>query len=264
MKRRIENITGFAIGATDGEIGRIKDFYFDDQSWTIRYLVVQTGSWLVDRKVLIAPKAIRMPDWEEKTLAVNLTKEQVKNSPDMDTEKPVYRQQEIELVKYYNWPHYWAGGVGAGSLWTGGIGTTGMMFHSTLPDDQEQANRNEGKMEDETINYNQHLRSTQKVKGYGIKANDGEIGDVEDFIIDDNTWEIAYIIIDTGNWFPGKKVIISPEWIQEIQWETSTVVVNASIDQVRNSPDYQPSPELSESYEANLKNYYGRFITHKQ
>lgn len=105
-----------------------------------------------------------------------------------------------------------------------------------------------------------HLRSTNKVTGYNIKATDGEIGDVEDFIINDSNWQIDFMLVDTGNWFPGKKVLIAPKMIKEINWETSTVIVNATEDQVKNSPEYQPSGELSDTDEANLQNYYGRFI----
>ena len=260
MKRRIESLTGFSIGATDGEIGKVKEFYFDDQTWTIRYLIVDTGGWLTGRKVLISPEAVLTPDWDQQIFPVNLTKEQVKNSPDIDTEKPVYRQQEIELQKYYGWPGYWGGGFGAGNLWAGGIGTTGMMLPGALT--PEQALKNETNTHEEQKNENPHLRSTEQVKGYNIKAVDGEVGDVEDFIINDSTWAIDFIIVDTGNRFPGKKVIISPKWIREINWDTSSVVINASVEQIKNSPEYQPSQELSESYEANLKNYYGRFITH--
>jgi hypothetical protein len=107
-----------------------------------------------------------------------------------------------------------------------------------------------------------HLRSTHAVTDYDIKAADGAIGDVEDFIINDQTWTIDFIEVDTGNWFPGKKVLISPYWIREIIWETSLVIVNASEDQVKNSPEYVPNQELSDSYEADLNQYYG-FITHK-
>ena len=253
MKRRIKSLTGFTIGGTDGEIGKVKEFYFDDTTWTIRYLIVETGSWLFGRKVLISPEALHTPDWEGKVFPINLTKEQIKNSPDIDTEKPVSRQQEIELNSHYPWTDYWGGGI-----WAGGMGTTGMMTSSSIPF-ETAIHENAGG--DEAAN--PHLRSTHKVTGYHIKATDGEIGDVEDFIVDDSTWKIDFLLVDTGNWFPGKKVLISPKWIKEVSWENSTVNVNASEEQVKNSPEYQPSQQLSESYESNLQNYYGKFISHK-
>lgn len=255
MRQKIKNLTGFSISTTDGEIGKVKDFYFDDDRWTIRYLIVETGTWLFGRKVLIAPQAIITPDWENNTFISNLTMEQVKNSPDIDTDIPVSRQQELELYKHYPWGNHWAGG-----LWAGGFGTTGMMMPV-----QEGIEPQEQKESDTTneINGDPHLRSTDKVTGYDIRATDGQIGDIEDFIIDPGNWAIKFLLVDTGNWFPGKKVIISPQWIKEIKWEISEVTVNATVEQVKNSPEYQSNQYINDDYEQVLTNYYGRFITRK-
>jgi len=243
MKRQIESLTGFTIGGTDGEVGKVKDFYFDDKSWTIRYLIVETGSWLSGRKVLLSPQAVTKTDWEQETFEVNLTMEQIKNSPLIDTDRPVSRQHEMALYSYYPWGgYYWGDGIGLSGM--------GMSYPVSL---------NPAAVRD-TSDDDVHLRSTDKVTGYNIKATDGEIGDVEDFIIDDSTWKIDFMLVDTGNWFPGKKVLISPKWIKEVSWENSTVIVNASEEQVKNSPEYHPSQQLSESYEANLQNYYGNYI----
>lgn len=252
MKRSLNNLIGYTIGATDGEIGKVKDFYFDDHTWTIRYLIVETGSWLNERKVLISPQALLMPDWEGEVFPVNLTKDQVKNSPDIDTQQTVSRQQEIILNEYYPWTSYWGGGI-----WGAGMGMGGMMMQThepiveTLP---------EGK-EPEVIS---HLRSTHHVNKYSIKAIDGDIGEVEDFLIDDSNWQMDFIIVDTGHWFPGKKVLISPKWIKEIDWDTSSVVVNTSVEHIKNSPEYYPKQTLSDDYVINLHDYYGRIISHKQ
>ncbi len=129
MKRTIKNLMGFTMGATDGEIGKVKDFYFDDVTWTIRYLVVETGNWLSNRKVLISPEALLQVDWANETFPVNLTKEQIKKSPDVDTDQPVSRQHEMELYTHYPWTNYWGGGI-----WAGGMGTAGMMMpRSSVP-----------------------------------------------------------------------------------------------------------------------------------
>ena len=249
MKRRLESLNGFTIGGTDGEIGKVKEFYFDDDSWTVRYIIVETGSWLFGRKVLLSPHAVTKTDWEEKVFMVNLTMEQIKNSPNIDTDKPVSRQHERALYGYYPWGgYYWGGGMGMGM---------GMLYPIAMNHPiQNEANG----FVDNTSDDDPRLRSTDKVTGYNIKATDGEIGDVEDFIINDSNWRIDFLLVDTGNWFPDKKVLIAPKMIKEINWETSTVIVNATEDKVKNSPEYQPSEELSESYEANLQNYYGRFI----
>lgn len=257
MKRTIKKLMGFTMGATDGEIGKVKDFYFDDVTWTIRYLVVETGNWLSNRKVLISPEALLQCDWANETFPVNLTKEQIKKSPDIDTDQPVSRQNEKELYAHYSWTNYWGGGI-----WAGGMGTTGMMMpRSSAP--MDEAVKNSKNTRDAETEGDPHLRSAKSVQGYNIHALDDTIGDVEDFIVDDSNWTINYMVVDTGNWFPGKKVIISPDWIKEINWETSEVTVNATVEQVKNSPEYDASEHLSTEYEGNLQNYYGRFISHK-
>jgi len=249
MKRNIKSLTGFTMGATDGEIGKVKEFFFDDQTWTIRYLIVETGSWLNHRKVLIAPEALIKPDWEHEIFPVNLTKEQVKNSPDIDTEQPVSRQHEIEMYEYYPWTNYWGGGYGLG-----GMGTSGMMTQVREPLEVAVYNENNRTAKDSCGDPN--LRSTNKVKGYTIHAADGEIGDVEDFIIDDSTWKLDFLVVDTGHWLPGKKVLISPRLIKEIDWDTSTVIVNATEEEVKKSPEYNPGQDVNEAYKKDIDNYY--------
>ncbi len=252
MKRRIESLIGFTIGGTDGEIGKVKEFYFDDKSWTIRYLIVETGSWLSGRKVLLSPQAVVKTDWEQELFSVNLTTEQIKNSPPIDTDKPVSRQHERDLYGYYPWGgYYWGGGMG-------GLGI-GMSYPLAI---QHAAQKEEEIAVEDKSDDDPHLKSTDKVTGYNIRASDGNIGDVEDFIINDSNWNIEFMLVDTGNWFPGKKVLISPKWIKEISWEKSTVMVNASEEQVKNSPEYDAAKYMTDDYETNLQNYYGSFISH--
>ncbi|TDH28525.1 PRC-barrel domain containing protein [Segetibacter sp. 3557_3] len=246
MKRSVKSLLDFSIGATDGDIGKVSEFYFDDRTWMIRYLVAETGNWLSGRKVLISPESLLTPDWEQQAFAVSLTKEEVKSSPDIDTNKPVSRQQEAELDKVFPRTGFLAGGLGPG-----GVETSGTLI--PIENMFDTANKNE---EDN----DPHLRSTKQVTGYSIKALDGDIGVVEDLIIDDTKLRVDYLVVDTGNWFAGKKVIISPKWIKEISWETSEVVVNATVDQVRNAPEYDVSKYVDEVYESSLTNYYGRFI----
>lgn len=253
----IKNMLGFTMSATDGEIGKVEDFYFDDETWTIRYLVVETGNWLLDRKVLIAPQALLACDWENETFPVNLTKEQIKNSPDIDTDKPVSRQHEMELYAHYPWANYWGGGI-----WPGGMDTTGIMLPMPSVPMEESVKSSKNNPGD-NADGNPHLRSAKNLQSYYIHALDDTIGDVEDFIVDDSNWTIHYMIVDTGKWLPGKKVILSPNLIKEINWETSEVIIKASVDQVKNSPEYDASKQLSTEYDTNLKNYYNGFISHK-
>lgn len=240
MKRNARSLIGFTMGATDGEIGKVKDLYFDDITWTIRYLVVDTGTWLADRKVLISPEAVLTPDWDKEILPVNLTQDQVKNSPDIDTEKPVSRQQEIKLYKHYPWSAYWGGGL------------TGMP-----PVSMYQVYDNiTGDIDDGESEGNPHLRSIENLKGYKIQALNGHIGEVEDMILDDAAWRINFLVVDTGKWLPGRKVLISPSWITEINWDTSSVVVDSTIEDIKHSPKYDPDQPVDDAYEAILKDHY--------
>jgi uncharacterized protein YrrD len=253
MQRNIKSLIGFSMGATDGEIGKVEEFYFDDLTWTVRYLVVETGNWLNGRKVLIAPQALLTPDWMNEIFPINLTKEKIKNSPNIDTEQPVTRQHEIEMYEYYPWTNHWGSGV-----WGGGMGVSGMMTQTYQP--LAEAVRGENRTDAKDADGDPHLRSTHKVKGYTIHANDGKIGDVEDFIVDDSSWKLDYLVVDTGHWFPGKKVLISPKLVKEIAWDTSEVIINVSEADVKNSPEYEPGEALSESYAGNLQNYYGNLV----
>ena len=253
MKRSINSLIGYAIGATDGEIGKVKEFYFDDLTWTIRYLVVETGNWLNGRKVLLSPQALLTPDWKNEVFPINLTKEKIKNSPNIDTEQPVSRQHEIEMYEYYPWTSYWGGGI-----WGGGMGVSGMMTQAYQP--FAEAVKSKNSTDTKHADGNPHLRSTHKITGYTIHAMDGKIGDVEDFIVDDTSWKLYYVVVDTGHWFPGKKVLISPKLIKEIEWDISEVIITVSEADVKNSPEYKPGEVISESYSKNLQNYYGKFV----
>jgi hypothetical protein len=222
MKRSIKSLTGFTLTATDGEVGSLKDFYFDDQAWTVRYLVVETGGWLSARRVLLSPQAIQHAGWEEKTFHVNLTREQIKNSPAIDTDKPG-SQHEAALTGYYAGPAYWSG-----ALWTGVMGATGRIAAAPPLEQLQEENKEQEETGDP------HLRSIEKVTGYTVHAMDGDIGDIEDFLLDDLTFTIDFFVVDTGKWLPGKKVVLSPLLISKIDWATSEVTVHATVEDVKN------------------------------
>ncbi len=230
MKHNLKQMLGFAMGATDGEMGKVKDFYFDDSTWIIRYVIVETGNWLSGRKVLIAPQAISAINWSDKCLPVNLNKNQIKNSPDIDTEKPVTRQHEMELYEYYPWNNYWGTG-----LWSGGMGTSGMMMPPAVPVGDPVRERNNVNTAPEG---DPHLRSFNNVIGYKIRATDDEIGDADDFLLDESNWTIDKLVIDTGSWLSGKKVLISTHNVQQIEWETMSIVVDLSTKDIEDSPEY--------------------------
>jgi sporulation protein YlmC with PRC-barrel domain len=256
--RSVDDLQGRDIRATDGEIGSIDQFFFDDETWTIRYLVVDTGNWLSGRKVLISPIALGHTDWAAEGLSVSLTKEQIKNSPGIDTDKPVSRQHESEYFNYYGYPYYWHGPAlgGAGAYPTAvprTMGypdrvdvTTGYAGSASAPKAAPQEEEGDP-----------HLRSTREVIGYYIEATDGEIGHVEDFIIDDKSWAIRYIVVDTVNWWPGKKVVVAPQWIKRVSWAESTVYVYLARERIKNAPEYDPTAIVNRDYEDRLYDYYG-------
>jgi sporulation protein YlmC with PRC-barrel domain len=257
MLRSIKEIEKYRIIATDGEIGDVYDFYFDDAKWTIRYLVVETGGWLSKKQVLISPFSVAKTDWKEKKLALNLTKKQIENSPDVSTDEPVSRQNEIDLMKYYNWPRYWDWGEaglpytpGAASFMASGpILNEGAMDEAK--DNETQASQNEKKGDP-------HLRSSREITGYKIQARDKETGHVEDFILDDDTWVIRYIAVDTGTWLTGgKRFLVAPHWIEKVQWAESKVHVVLNSEDIKSSPPYDPSQTLNRDYEELLYEHYG-------
>lgn len=224
MQRLVNHLIGNNLEATDGEIGKVRDFYFDDQTWTIRYLVVKTGSWLSERDVLIAPQALRGNSWESGLFPVNLTREQVRHSPATDTARPVSRQHEVELTDYYGWDPYWGSAFLPGRVW--GVIPSTPVIAPTLIEEPETR----GKTGDDP-----HLRSCRSVTGYHIHAADGEIGRVEDFLLDDQTWQISYLVVHTHHWSGGKKVLIAVRHAREVQWENEKVLVDLGIDAIKHS-----------------------------
>jgi sporulation protein YlmC with PRC-barrel domain len=232
MQHRISNLVGHPVRATDGDVGKVSDFYFDDVTWTVRYMVVETGNWLFGRKVLISLVALGKPDWSSGTMTVDLTCDQVRKSPDIDTERPVYRQHEVELHEYYDWPLYWEAGYG---------GTFGISPYPLLVDQPppEEAVKND---QDDP-----HLRSTKHLSGYHIHSTDGEIGHMEDFIIDDDHWTLEFMIVDIGKWLLGKKVIIPTKWIKRVNWTDQSIYLVHSMETIKSSPEFDPlKPSMSQ------------------
>ena len=228
MRRSVKHLTGFAIEATDGEIGKVDDFYFDDRQWTIRYLVVNTGGWLAGRRVLIAPVALGKPLWESQAFPVMLTIDQVRHSPDIDTDKPVSRQHEARLHQHYAWPQYWEGAYFTGDA----------PMLSAAPSAPEAGARDrKGAVHQD----DPHLYSARQVMGCRVEAKDGSIGRVEDLIVDDAGWRIGHLVVDTRHGLARRDVLLSPQWILEVNWEEARVFTSLDREAVRNSPPYDPT-----------------------
>jgi len=219
MLGSLKELQGYKVKAMEDNIGDVDDFLFDDETAHVRYLVVSTGTWCFGRKVLISPTAVGRPDRAKHGLLVRLTKEEIKKSPEIDWEKPVSRQMEAALHRYYGWPPYW----GFPSL------------HADV-----------------------HLRSSKEVIGYHIQARDGEIGHIEDFLVDDESWIIRYLVVETRNWLPGKKVVLSPAWIDDVNWSEQSLYVDLEREEIRNAPQYDPNAQINRGYEERLYDYYAR------
>lgn len=245
MQRSLKSMRGYTLLARDGEIGKVHGFLFDDHDWTVRYLVADTGTWLPGRRVLLWPGVLGRPDWSEQALPVELTREQVKASPPVRADEPVSRQKESDLHTYYGWPPYWRqrpplSGPASGTS------------DAALAAAEAEMNALEEKTPDP------HLRSSREVIGYHIEARDGEIGHVEDLIVNVEDWLIRYLVVDTRNWLPGRKVLVSPTWAEEISWRERKVRVDLSRETIENSPEFNPAEPVNRSYEVRLYDYYGR------
>jgi hypothetical protein len=260
MLRSMNDLKDYTIQATDGNIGHVKDFYFDDKTWVIRYLIVDTGSWLASRMVLISPIAIRKPNWPQRVLPVFATKEQVKNSPDIDTAKPVSRQHEIQYHGYYNYPFYWDGlGLWGDEPYPNLMTNEGAAAMASHADARKSdAQRPDGGAEaDKHQQDDPHLRSCVAVTGYDIEATDGIIGHVSGFLVDEETWSIRYMIVETGNWWLGHQVLVAPQWIKAVRWLDAKVSVKLTRDAVKNAPEFDHSSELNREQEIAIYRHYG-------
>ncbi len=238
-------LKGLTICATDGRIGTVSDFLFDDRNWQVRWVVIDTGDWLPGRLVLVHPQALGKPDFNRNTLPVALTKAQVEASPDIQRDLPVSRQMEHGVFAYYGWDPGWGGGAFAMD------GMMPLVPSSALAlgdDDLAQAELPpEG---------DPHLRSVSATDSYDIHATDGEIGHVSNFLMDDAGWTLRYLIVDTRNWWPGKHVLLSPSSVTSIDWIAKTISVDVTQDKVRSSPEWDPAALIHDGYETRLRDHY--------
>jgi hypothetical protein len=234
-------LNGLVIHATDGELGKVEEFYFDDLTWGVRYLVVRAGGWFNGRQVLISPLSIASVDWAAKQLRVKLTIKQVQDSPGIDTHQPVSRQHEAEYSDYYGYNYYWGGPYLWGPVYR--PADTGAMYP------RREASKASG---------DSHLRSSAAVERYNVDAKDSEIGHVAGYIIDDEFWNVAYIDVATRNWLPGKNVLVSPAWIDRVSWTDSKIYAGLNRDAIENAPEYLFSRPITREYENRLYCHYGR------
>ena len=267
MLRNTKDLENYAIGATDGHIGHVKDFLFDDDLWVVRYLVVYTGSWLSGRRVLISPIALHDPDWDERTLPADVTREQVRNSPDVDTQRSVTRQHELEYLGYYGYPTYWGGT----SMWDGGMYPYAMMpgylgYGADDPVREREEAACRAAQRERRRNDDPHLRSCKAVDGYHVHATDGDIGHVCGFLVDEATWAVRALIVDTSDWWLGHKVLIAPRRVTLVSWADKAVSVALTREFIKNGPHYdvnakwESEPELAVYLAGQLEDRPGKAI----
>ena len=230
MLQNIKQLYGNKLAADDGDIGHVKDFYFDDESWVVRYLVADTGSWLMGRLVLLTPHSFGKLDRDEKTLHVKLHKKKIQDSPSIESHKPVSRQYETDYYAYYGWPAYWDGSA----MW--GIGGYPVILP---PSKKEMELQKKFHHRDD-----KHLRSMQEVIGYNIQSVDEEIGHVSSFLVDDRSWAIHELVIETGHWFSGKEILIPTGKVKRISYEEAKVFVSLTKADIQQTAENEVSQHI--------------------
>ena len=258
MLLNAKELEGYSLRASDGEIGTVKDTYFDDRQWKIRYAVVDTGNWLPGRKVLLSPSCFETPDIIGKTIPVTLSGEQIEASPSIETDKPITEAYEEALQTHYNWPHYWAtpgyytgiyGGLGAAAV---PVGSTDAAVAGTTNPPPTAEEKTES-----LPPAKRHLQSVREVRGWDIKATDGKLGHVEGVLISPSPdWSIRQIVIDTRNWLPGRKVVVAPHWISHVDWKNKRIHVNLDRETIKDAPEYDDYKGIDSAFEAKLQAHY--------
>jgi sporulation protein YlmC with PRC-barrel domain len=251
MLQAISAFKSYAIEASDGKIGSVSDFLFDGEKWQVRWLVVDTGTWLTERKVLLQPSAIVQIDYEGQKLKTTLTKAQVAGSPDILEHQPVSRQMERELYNYYGWDPLWGGDYLGGSAGAMAAPLAAEPYFGIA------SAREAADIDPVPPGEDAHLQSIEEVSGYHIEAADGDIGHVENFLVDSAAWAIRYLIVDTSNWWMGQHVLMSPHAVKEIDWSDRHVLLNVTRDQVKASPPWDPLKLMDQTGMKQLHEHYG-------
>ena len=226
MLHLAHKITGATVKGTDGEIGTVEDFYFEEDRWTVRYLLVDTGKYFSGKRVLISPMSVR-DGWGRTGIRLGLTKDQVWNSPEFKEEEPWTHTGESHVLAYYGYPDYW----GAGSIW-GNYDSPAALGDAPPPAEAAPASKG---IDPEA----RHLRSIKKSTGYHLHARNGEIGHVDDFLIGEESWRIRYLLVDTSNWIGGRSVIVSPETVEGIDKEKGELHVAVDRDAIKKAPELE-------------------------
>jgi uncharacterized protein YrrD len=252
MLRAFRRFHGHRLHATDGEIGSVTDLYFSDDTWQVRYLVVDIGSLLSGRTVLLIPGVLEVPAAATDPIRVHLTREEIRRSPDVDTKRPVSRQHELALHSYFGWPPYWGGGPITSSRegYTEGINPA--LTGSEIPPAGLVS------PQEEEAGGDPHLRSASELDGYHVHAEDGEVGSVTDVLIDDDDWRVRYLAARTGGWLLGRHVVFSPQWVRDVSWAESSVYLDLDRRSIASAPQFNPAGPFTREEEERLYQHYSR------
>lgn len=243
MKRNLSTLIDGVVRATDGDIGTVAQFYFDDLTWKIRYIGVTMGGRPSDKIMLISSAALGQPDWDKRIFPVNLTLSQAQSGPSVDMHEPISRLHEVELHEYYAWPAYWDGSFYVSP----GFG----MDLSPLIDSETAE-----KISSSVVRKaDPHLHSVREIMSCRVHATDGNMGHVEDTLIDDESWVMSYLVVNTRNLLPKRRVLVSPQWIRNVSWADKKVFADLSRAAIKNSPIYNPLKPLSLDYEVELHDH---------
>jgi len=213
-----------AIDGADGHIGSVHDVYFDDQSWMVRYLVVDTGRWLPGRKVLLSPEVI-VPPWHGETaMSVKLARDQVRSSPEIDKMQRIPRQAEQLLHRSPN-PEV-------------------LDMPTPSPPPPQSAASREERHEGHTLPESPsdfHLGSAKGVRGYRVWASDADTGHVADILFDDELRRILFFVVDIEEWLSGKKVLVSPRFVPRVDLVNSRIEVEVLSGAIKTGQAYEPA-----------------------
>jgi hypothetical protein len=244
MLKRISHLTKFTLAATDGDIGTCRDFLFDDRDWVVRYLVAQTGGWLTGRKVLVSPASLGEPSWTSERFPLRLTRQQVEQCPALDEHAPVSREYEIAYYEYLNMPYYWLGD----DLWGAYPDPRGMIH--PVPESPPEIVAEADQPEEG------HLRSCDEVVGYNVYSVDDIAEAVEDVLVDDRTWALRYLVVDTRRWLPGGRVLIPTSRLHAIDWVDRRIDTDLSSEIIKGSPRFDPERLLDPNFEKGVSAYF--------
>lgn len=251
MLLRAKVLMGVDLDASGERVGTVKDVYFDDGAWGVRYLVIDTGGWLSRHEVLMVPACLEASSMGAEALTTRLTRKQVEESPPLTADMPVSRQYEERLHTHYGWSPYWAmAPFPMAGMYMYPVATAPVVGDPSLP---REAREMMDRLKDQG---DPNLRSCDEVTGYHIKGLDGDVGHVEDFLIDTSDWRVTHLVVDTRNWLPGKHVVIDIGAIESIAWDDRAVTVRLSQDEIKASPEYDPNSAIDEAYQARLSAYY--------